>query len=197
MNILKTAKNTFRKEMKQQLSLMSIEDKRIQSEAVTKKLLALPEYRNSKRISVYLSMQDEIQTENILKHVFNTNKACFIPRYDSSSNFMDMVRLYSWSEFESLPETRWKIKQPPLEDERETALSSAGLDLILIPGLAFTSSGKRMGRGRGYYDTYLAKCFKQQLQAPMTIALAYKQQIVPDMPTEETDVLINKVLIDD
>ena len=56
---------------------------------------------------------------------------------------MDMVRLYSWDEYNSLPETRWKIKQPPIEEEREEALSSGGLDLILVPGLAFTINGDR------------------------------------------------------
>ncbi|KAB7495945.1 5-formyltetrahydrofolate cyclo-ligase [Armadillidium nasatum] len=91
----------------------------------------MPQYQNCKRISIFLNMSDEIQTLGILKDAFKMNKICFIPRYDSSSNHMDMVRINSWQDFESLPETKWKIKQPLLEDKRETALSSGGLDLIL------------------------------------------------------------------
>lgn len=37
---------------------------------------------------------------------------------------MDMIRLYSWEDYETLPETSWKIKQPPDDEKREDALVS-------------------------------------------------------------------------
>ena len=74
------------------------------------------------------------------------------------SNRMDMVRLYDMEDYDKLPVTKWNIKQPAEDEEREEALDAEeGLDLILIPGLAFTQGGARCGRGRGYYDTYLEK----------------------------------------
>ena len=51
-----------------------------------------------------------------------------------------------------------------------------------------------MGRGRGYYDTFLSNCFKSQTQPPRTIALAYKEQILPEIPVEETDFKIELIL---
>ena len=57
-----------------------------------------------------------------------------------------MVRLTSWEDYLSLPTTSWNIKQPPESDaNRENALSSGGdgLDLVIVPGLAFTADGKR------------------------------------------------------
>ena len=49
---------------------------------------------------------------------------------------MDMLHLQSYQDYMSLPETAWKIKQPPDDDEtgREEALEGGGLDLILMPG---------------------------------------------------------------
>ena len=49
---------------------------------------------------------------------------------------MDMLHLRSYQDYMSLPETAWKIKQPPDDDEtgREEALEGGGLDLILMPG---------------------------------------------------------------
>lgn len=64
-------------------------------------------------------------------------------RYQTKSNYMDMVRLHSWEEYEALPVTRWNIKQPPMSQSCETALASGGLDLILVPGLGFTHEGHR------------------------------------------------------
>ena len=108
---------------------------------------------------------------------------------------MDMVRLYDLEDYHQLPVTRWNIKQPPEHDDREEALDTEeGLDLILIPGLAFTREGARCGRGKGYYDTYLAKIRQKQRSPPTTLALAFKEQILEDVPTDVHDVKIDKVL---
>lgn len=51
-----------------------------------------------------------------------------------------------------------------------------------------------MGRGRGYYDTYLARCRVMQEHPPNTIALAFVEQVLPQIPVEETDVPIDIIL---
>lgn len=76
-------------------------------------------------------------------------------------------------------------------------LSTENLDLILIPGLAFTKNGKRLGRGKGYYDRFLAKCFRKFKTRPFTLGLAFREQIVSDIPTTDTDVIIDQVLYTD
>ncbi|XP_045624031.2 5-formyltetrahydrofolate cyclo-ligase [Procambarus clarkii] len=194
MNAVKTAKAALRKEVKVKLDSLSTAEKARQSVVVQEKLWQHELYKKSQRLSIFLSMNDEIQTEPILRHALEAGKTCYIPRYDSKSTYMDMVRLHSWEEYESLPVTKWQIKQPPLSEQCETALSSGGLDLILIPGLAFTKEGHRMGRGRGYYDRYLTRCRASQINAPSTVALAFSEQIFPEIPTEDTDMLIDIVL---
>jgi len=73
-------------------------------------------------------MNDEINTEDILQSALKANKECFIPRYADST--MDMLRLQSWNDYESLPETSWKIKQPAEVDNRESALESGMFEVI-------------------------------------------------------------------
>lgn len=194
MAALVTAKSALRKEIKNVLKSLSLEEKRHQSSIVQRKLFEHELYQRSRRISIFLSMDDEIQTEPILKNALEAGKTCYIPRYDSKSTYMDMVRLHSWDEYVSLPVTKWDIKQPPLDEKCEEALTSGGLELILIPGLAFTSQGHRMGRGRGYYDTYLSKCKTSLTSMPHTVALAFKEQVLKYVPTGENDVLIDTVL---
>ncbi|KAI8054847.1 5-formyltetrahydrofolate cyclo-ligase [Thamnidium elegans] len=90
----------------------------------------------------------EIMTKNIILHLLNSDKNCFIPR--CTKNTMDMVRITSVGDFESLPLNRWSIPEPPLDQERENALDGAGLDLILVPGVAFDKNKNRIGHGKGY-----------------------------------------------
>ena len=61
--------------------------------------------------------------------------------------------------------------------------------LVLMPGLAFTEDGSRMGYGGGFYDKFLA----QEPDHP-TVALCYDFQIVDELPTEDYDVPVDLVL---
>ncbi|KAF6078703.1 methenyltetrahydrofolate synthetase [Phyllostomus discolor] len=67
-------------------------------------------------------MQDEIETEEIIKDIFQQGKTCFIPRYQFQSSHMDMVKLASPEEISSLPKTSWNIHQPGEGEVREEAL---------------------------------------------------------------------------
>ncbi|XP_044202882.1 5,10-methenyltetrahydrofolate synthetase (5-formyltetrahydrofolate cyclo-ligase) isoform X2 [Thunnus albacares] len=143
-------------------------------------------------------MDDEVRTEEIIKDVFKGGKSCFIPRYESSSTHMDMLKLNSLQDMETLPLTSWNIQQPADDDNnREEALAAGGLDLILMPGLGFDMSGKRLGRGKGFYDTYLERCIRHPKGKPYTIALAFKEQLCQEIPVNDNDVLIDEVLYED
>lgn len=84
-----------------------------------------PKYVRCKRIAVFLSMKDEVCTKEIIKDVFQRGKSCFIPRYEINSNRMDMLKLNSLNEMETLPLTSWNIRQPAENDSsREEALAT-------------------------------------------------------------------------
>lgn len=79
----------------------------------------------SQRIAVFLSMKDELNTQEIIKDMFKCGKSCFIPRYESTSSHMDMLKVNSLQDIETLPLTSWNIRQPAKEDDsREEALAS-------------------------------------------------------------------------
>lgn len=62
-------------------------------------------------------------------------------------------------------------------------------DLVVVPGVAFTLQGERLGYGGGYYDRYLPRCTQARL-----VAAAFPEQIVPHVPTEEYDLRIPVIL---
>ncbi|XP_070686783.1 5-formyltetrahydrofolate cyclo-ligase [Pempheris klunzingeri] len=196
MAALRAAKQALRREIKRRVAALSDEEKQRQSLIVSQQLFRHPKYASCKRIAVFLSMDDEVRTVEIIKDVFKSGKSCFIPRYESrSSSHMDMLKLNSLQDMETLPLTSWNIRQPAEDDDsREEALAAGGLDLILMPGLGFDRLGNRLGRGKGFYDTYLERCTRHAKGKPYTIALAFKEQLCQEIPVDENDVLIDEIL---
>ena len=130
---VREAKKLLRKEIKIKVAKISDEDKIMQSRKVTELVLQMPEYQKANSLSIYLHMNDEIQTEELLKHSLEQKKKCYIPRYFMGGNHMEMVLLRDMDDYINLPLTKWNIKQPRDDEVRPEALDH-GLDLMLIPG---------------------------------------------------------------
>eukprot|EP00262_Sarcandra_glabra_P013372 TRINITY_DN3691_c0_g1_i1.p1 TRINITY_DN3691_c0_g1~~TRINITY_DN3691_c0_g1_i1.p1 ORF type:complete len:132 (-),score=22.73 TRINITY_DN3691_c0_g1_i1:178-573(-) len=96
------------------------------------------------------------------------------------------------------------LEPAPLDaigNQREDVMhASDPVDLMLLPGLAFDRSGRRLGRGGGYYDMFLKKY--QELTAernwkrPLLVALSYSPQIMDEgvIPVTPNDVLIDALV---
>lgn len=119
----------------------------------------------------------EIQTDAIVKHALQNGKKVFVPYLykhpspppETPKSVMDMVDLRSLTEYTSLKRDSWGI--PTIDADsvggRECVLgdlivhaSKAGLDMILMPGVAFevdsnTGDLKRLGHGKGFYDYFM------------------------------------------
>jgi len=76
--------------------------------------------------------------------------------------------------------------------EPETPSTESEVEVFLIPGLAFTVDGKRLGRGGGFYDKLL-KIYPNSLK----IGLTSNDRILNDIPTEDHDIFINYVFTND
>lgn len=63
-------------------------------------------------------------------------------------------------------------------------------DMIIVPGLAFTPKGDRLGYGAGYYDTFLP-----QHPKAFTVAVCFPFQVVDDLPVEAHDSAVDRVVI--
>ncbi len=71
-------------------------------------------------------------------------------------------------------------------------IDPATLDVVAVPGLAFTADGRRLGQGGGHYDRFLPR-----LRAGcVTVGTAFAEQLVDDLPTEPHDVRLDLVVTD-
>ena len=128
----------------------------------TDHFLSLPEYQNAKSIGVYLSMPvGELSTSGIVRDALTRGKNVYIPYIHTVEKYsiMDMLALESTEELESLQSDKWGIPSlhPRQIPGRRNCLTEDGLDLIVMPGMAFDEQFRRLGHGKGYYDHFLTR----------------------------------------
>ncbi|KAE9552345.1 hypothetical protein FO519_004428 [Halicephalobus sp. NKZ332] len=182
---------------------------RRQTEIVENKIFSSDWFKKSKRVSVYVSTSGEIATDGIIRKCFNEGKEVFIPRFQKGVKEMEMLKLRNLEEFESLNSTLWGIRQHSMDTVIESFEKTGPLDLILLPLVAATLSGKRLGHGMGFYDRFISshKSVVESCQKPVSepqksecgsipklVGLALEEQVVEDLPTSEFDVPLDFVV---
>jgi 5-formyltetrahydrofolate cyclo-ligase len=117
---------------------------------------------------------------------------------------MDMLSLSSLEDYRSLQPDSWGIPTIPKESvsSRGDALKEeGGLDLIVMPGVAFDESFKRCGHGKGYYDYYLTRYHQSRADGrmPVLVALALKEQVLgkDTVPTDRSDWFVDIIVTGD
>ena len=83
MSAIRSAKAALRKELQAKIKALSCEEQARQSVEVQNKVISHALYRGSQRVALYLSMANEVATENILRHALEQGKTCYIPRFVS------------------------------------------------------------------------------------------------------------------
>jgi len=188
-----TLKNALRKDIRSLLKNLPASARQEQSKSVVDQVLNHPQYKKSHGVAVFISLPDEIDTRDIIEHIFQTGRKCYIPRYSPNSQFMTMTVLKSLEDLSHLPKTKWNIPQPHEDEEREDCLQTGGIDLVLTPGLAFTSSGSRLGRSKGYYDKFF-ESYQSKFPLPYLLGLALQPSMIEDIPVTETDVKLDEII---
>ncbi|KAJ3383859.1 hypothetical protein HDU92_003908 [Lobulomyces angularis] len=199
---LKLAKKVLRTSLNKKLSL--IQQDKIDSDSIKvfNHLKSLECYASANSISTYLNMKGgkEIKTDLIVEDfIKNKNKKIFIPLCEK--DVMHMLSLASMEDFKSLPLNNWNIPEPKNSSGRINAFES-GLDLIIMPGLAFDRYGNRLGHGKGYYDKFLLEyknfAVKNHLKMPQTVAISLSAQIIDEeIPHNDLDVKPDIILTPD
>ncbi|KAL4960720.1 5-formyltetrahydrofolate cyclo-ligase [Aspergillus stella-maris] len=231
---IQTAKKDLRKRMRGVLQRIPADSITNQSKNVTSKLLSLPEYQQANRIGVYLSMPSgELSTSLIVEDALKSQKEVFVPYIHSietaseqkKTSVMDMLVLESMEEFGALQRDKWEI--PSLSEAQalskrncfggiglsdaaglpKDANATAGLDLIVMPGMAFDPGFRRLGHGKGYYDSFLTRYLRWEAEIgtrmkkmPLLVALSLAEQTLSppeEVPVTNHDWLVDIVIVGD
>lgn len=156
-------------------------------------------------VCCYLAMpRAECVTEPLLEHLFRHGKKVFVPRVEGNGRQdMRMLHVPDAKTLESFPRSKWGIPEPTSEqaEQMEDGLASAAIDLVIVPAVAFDSSCRRIGQGRGYYDTFLEKLSAAReakgLPLATTVGLGLQEQLVESVPVDPHDIPLDFVCLPD
>lgn len=159
---------------------LSTEDRVLMNKKILNNIKNNNLYKEAKSIFCFIGFGSEVDTTVIIKDALEKGKKVYVPKIENKK--MKIINIKS---LDNLKSGVFGILEP---ESGEELIGSC--DLILVPGVAFTIEGDRLGYGGGYYDKYI----HSQGDNIKTMAIAYSIQIVNHINTEEFDKKINYLL---
>ena len=167
-------KDELRLEMKQRLRALHPRARALASEKICRAILHDSAWQSARLVAAFLPLPGEPRIAPLWERA--DAPAICLPRVRGPR--CDLVPL---PERDSLARADWRLEGA--EFDALPALDLASVDLILVPGLAFTADGLRLGRGGGYYDRLLASLPSRT----RAIGVCFATQLVATLPVEEHD----------
>ena len=140
-------------------------------------------WQEAKVIHTFLPQNTEPNTFPLVQEALRAKRRVQVPKVDGPSHLT-----HHWLEDIKLLETSsWGI--PEIQDTAASKADLSEIDLVLVPGLAFSRKGIRLGHGRGYYDRFLS-----QLNGTTTLGVGFDWQLLEDIPEELYDIRLDGVV---
>lgn len=179
-------KKELRKEALRSRRSMTHERRVVESQAIADMLFQSDEFKQAKTVFCYVSVEEEVHTVSILQAVLNAGKNLCVPYItDSNGGIMIAAQLRS---MDDLIDGAFGILTAPAYDGVIEEIRPEDIDLAIVPGVAFSAEGQRIGMGGGYYDRFLGSV------SGNCIGIAYECQLYNSLPVEPHDKKVDKVL---
>jgi 5-formyltetrahydrofolate cyclo-ligase len=145
-------------------------------------LLEEPVLRGARRIALYAALPDEVPSRPLFEAFAALGKPLLFPRTTPGGG-LEFAAVRDWSE---LVPGRYGVLEPPAQAPAQPLGEG---DLVLVPGVAFDRAGRRLGRGRGFYD----RAFPSR-GVPFLMGVAYEIQLVDAVPHGAGDRAVQAVV---
>ncbi len=175
-------KEAVRGELLQWRRRLSAEEVEAKSQAIVEAILATSEYQQAKVIMAYLAWGQEVNLDCLLQQAMASGKIIGVPLI-YGRGLMHCARLESWA---SLVSGEYGIRKVPAP---ASIIEPSTIDLLLVPGVGFTSQGGRLGMGQGFYDRYLPQCSEA-----VTMGIGYQGQLCETLPQDKLDYRVKQVV---
>jgi 5-formyltetrahydrofolate cyclo-ligase len=182
----KAKKAQIRKEIKEKLNRQSNIQRLRKSRLIKDKLFKLAAFKRAKLVMFYIAKDKEVQTRFMITAAQKIGKRIAVPTIlVKKKRMIASVLKDVESETSRGP---YGLRQPKRQYLRR--VPEAKIDLLILPGLAFDKQGHRLGRGKGYYDKFLAGLSANTA----CIGLAFDFQVLRNLPFLSHDISVDNVI---
>lgn len=147
------------------------------SNQIQKHLFESDLWKNAQTIGVHLSVGHEWDTREIVGRAFEEGRAVVIPKTIPDKRELEFYRI---TDFDQTAIGHFDLEEPDVEMTER--VKKDDIDLLIVPGVAFTKNGYRIGVGGGYYDRFLTDFIHP------TVSLLHTNQLVDTFPIEPFDI---------
>ena len=188
---LRAAKVSMRAESKRALGQLDPDERLRLSRMLCDRVVSLPAWTQSSGVLVFHAMADEVDTSPIISAAVRDGKQVYLPRITG-----DDMRFHLLSAVD-LEQHAYGMMEPPADASAWTGLvdstTTAPTALVVCPGLAFDGAGGRLGRGRGFYDRFLA-AIRESRRKIVVIGICFEIRLVAEVPAGPHDERVDCVV---
>jgi len=181
-------KAELRREVASLIAAMSAEERAHASSLMTERVQALPEFMAARRVLLYSALPDEADVGALMDDLIARGREVLLPVSDTATREIKVVSISDPAR--ELRDGAYGILEPlggmPLEDP-------GAIDFVIVPGRAFDADGRRLGRGKGYYDGFLSRLRPFGAGGPMKLGVGFSCQLAESVPTVPRDVSMDAV----
>jgi 5-formyltetrahydrofolate cyclo-ligase len=180
------SKAALRRELREKIAAMTPQQRHIKSLAACTLLAGAPEFAQARVVMLYLSTPEEVDTAPLALRCWQAGKSVVVPKVSWDQRRMLPVEITSLQT--GITSTGPGIREPIAGKPIPLDL----IDLAIVPGLGFSVTGHRIGRGMGFYDRFLA----QSEFVGRSCGLAFEEQIVEALPVLDHDIPLSMLVTD-
>jgi 5-formyltetrahydrofolate cyclo-ligase len=185
-DVPEVGKTAIRAKLRDKLAALSDEERAAKSLAATSLLTASAEFAAARVVMLYLSMHHELDTAPLALRCWQTGKTVVVPKVSWNQRRMLPVEITSLQTGISV--TGHGVREPISGSPIPINL----IDLVIVPGVGFTNTGHRIGRGMGFYDRFLAT----PTFVGLSCGMGFEEQIVETLPMLDHDMPLSMLCTD-
>jgi 5-formyltetrahydrofolate cyclo-ligase len=179
-------KRELRKKLRQILDNLNSEELHDRSFQACHNLIETREYQHSETLMVFMSLPREVNTSSLVHQAWRDRKRILVPKVSWEQRRMMAIEIDSLSD--NMNQSQFGIREPTTG----TPVPIDNIDMVIVPGLGFDTTGNRIGRGKGFYDGFLA----HDDWHGIACGLAFSDQVIDSVPVIEKDITMNMLVTD-
>ncbi len=173
-------KSELRREIRADIRSLSAEERTAAALLIVAEIERDPRFEAAQTVAAYMPLGDEPPLREAVER-WSQSKRVVVPKIEG-----DEMSFYDFRA-EQMASGAFGIDEPQGVEMCPPEL----IEVMVVPGVAFTRQGARMGRGRGYYDRYLGVAEAAHIYK---IGTCFACQLVAELPTEPHDVAMDRVV---